>query len=127
MYVISKQFAFSASHFIGGLPDDHKCSRRHGHNYIVEIVCQAGELDSRGFVVDYGDLAPIKHYVDSTLDHRDLNEVLGHNKTTAEVLAKHIFDLFKDRYPLAVVRVSETPKTWAEYHATMAPPVMAEG
>src|SRR5262249_12296187 len=35
MYTITKRFAFSASHIIGGLLPDHPCGRLHGHNYEV--------------------------------------------------------------------------------------------
>ena len=41
MYTITKRFAFSASHIIGGLPNGHPCARLHGHNYEVEVVLQA--------------------------------------------------------------------------------------
>src|SRR5215468_9371730 len=34
-YTISKFFEFSAAHHLTGLPDDHPCSRVHGHNYVV--------------------------------------------------------------------------------------------
>ncbi|TIL33265.1 MAG: 6-carboxytetrahydropterin synthase QueD, partial [Mesorhizobium sp.] len=48
--------------------------------------------------------------------HRHLNDVLGHEKVTAECLARHFYEWCKARLPqTAAVRVSETPKTWAEY------------
>src|SRR5712691_5223799 len=49
MYTITKRFAFSASHIIGGLPADHRCARLHGHNYEVEVVLQSATLDPIGF------------------------------------------------------------------------------
>ncbi|CCV05776.1 conserved hypothetical protein [Mesorhizobium metallidurans STM 2683] len=65
---------------------------------------------------DYHDLAPLKRYIDESLDHRHLNEVLGHEQVTAEYLARHFYEWCKARLPeTAAVRVSETPKTWAEY------------
>ncbi|RWE22340.1 MAG: 6-carboxytetrahydropterin synthase [Mesorhizobium sp.] len=116
MYTIAKRFAFSASHVIGGLPADHPCSRLHGHNYEVEIVLQSAELDPVGFVRDYRELSELKSLIDNTLDHRHLNEVLGHDRTTSEVIAKWIYDWCCERWPeVAAVRISETPKTWAEY------------
>ncbi|MEI9420765.1 6-carboxytetrahydropterin synthase [Mesorhizobium sp. Cs1299R1N1] len=116
MYTIAKRFAFSASHVIGGLPAEHPCSRLHGHNYEVEVVLQSAELDPVGFVRDYRALSEIKALIDNTLDHRHLNEVLGHDRTTSEVIAKWLFDWCSERWPeVAAVRISETPKTWAEY------------
>jgi len=115
MYTITKQFNFSASHQLDFLPDGHQCKRLHGHNYIVEVELQSEVLNRYNFVVDYGELKPLKLYIDKTLDHRHLNDVLNVD-TTAENLAKHLFDLAKSRWPqVSAVRVSETPKTWAEY------------
>ena len=116
MYIIAKRFAFSASHVIGGLPADHPCARLHGHNYEVEIVLESAGLDTVGFIRDYRELAALKAFIDDTLDHRHLNEVLGHDRTTSEVIARWLFDWCRERWPeVAAVRVSETPKTWAEY------------
>ena len=116
MYQITKQFHFSASHQLIGLAEGHPCARLHGHNYIVEIELQATELNSDGFVRDYHDLADLKTYIDDTLDHRHLNEVLGDDKVTAEQMAKHLYDWCRTRWAeTSAIRISETPKTWAEY------------
>jgi len=116
MYRITKQFHFSASHQLMGLADDHPCARLHGHNYIVEVELQAAQLNGVGFVRDYHELADLKAYIDDELDHRHLNEVLGDETVTAERLAKHLFDWCKSRWvETSAVRISETPKTWAEY------------
>jgi 6-pyruvoyltetrahydropterin/6-carboxytetrahydropterin synthase len=116
MYTIAKRFAFSASHSIGGLPADHPCARLHGHNYEVELILQAAVLDPIGFVRDFGELACVRDFIDATLDHRHLNEVLGHDRTTCEVISRWLYDWCKPHLPEVVaVRVSETPCTWAEY------------
>jgi 6-pyruvoyltetrahydropterin/6-carboxytetrahydropterin synthase len=115
LYTISKRFTFSASHIIDGLPEGHQCSRLHGHNYVVEVVLAAEQLDAVGFVVDYGELKPLKQVIDSELDHRHLNDVLP-GATTAEAIARFLFDRARALWPQTVaVRVSETPTTWAEY------------
>lgn len=114
MYRIKKRFSFSASHIIEGLPEGHKCSRLHGHNYEVELVLQSEELDEVGFVVDYGDLNPFKRFIDETLDHRHLNDILS--PTSAEAIAAFLYKKAKEMWPqTCLVRVSETPRTWAEY------------
>lgn len=118
MFTITKQFAFSASHVLLGLPEGHQCGRLHGHNYIVELVLSGDAPDARGFVIDYGELAPFKRWIDETLDHRHLNDVMGETSSTAENLAAMVFHAissFWPSWPLVAVRVSETPKTWAEY------------
>lgn len=115
MYKISKQFAFSASHILKGLPENHPCSRLHGHNYIITLHLKSAALNAVGFVRDYRELDKIKKYIDDTLDHRHLNDILPFNPT-AENMAKYLFDLFKADIPeLYAVEVSETPKTTAIY------------
>ena len=116
MYRITKDFAFSASHQLVGLPDAHPCARLHGHNYVVQVELSAADLNAHGFVRDYNELAELKAHIDDTLDHRHLNEVFGHGLVTAEFLAKTLYDWCVARWPeVTAVRVSETPKTWAEY------------
>lgn len=115
MYKISKQFEFSAAHQLNGLPDGHPCSRLHGHNYIVIVELESAALNEVGFVRDYGELKVVKEYLDRHFDHKCLNDVMLINPT-AENLARTVFMRFKDEFPeLSAVRVSETPKTWAEY------------
>ncbi|WP_045392264.1 6-pyruvoyl tetrahydropterin synthase family protein [Falsirhodobacter sp. alg1] len=116
MFRITKEFAFSASHQLMDLPPEHQCARLHGHNYIVLIELSARDLDANGFVRDYGELAPLKSYIDDRFDHRHLNDVLDDPMVTAEKLARHLYEWSAARWPeVSAVRVSETPKTWAEY------------
>lgn len=115
MYRIAKEFHFSASHQLAHLAEDHQCARLHGHNYVVTVELAGQALNRDGFVRDYHELAALKHYIDSRFDHRHLNDVLD-GPSTAEAMARHFFDWCQQRWPETVaVRVSETPKTWAEY------------
>lgn len=120
VYQIGKRFTFEAAHRLSGLVDGHKCGRLHGHSYTVEVVLEATELSAPGFVVDFGELAPLKQHLDEHFDHRLLNEVLD-VEPTSENLAKVVFEWCSTHIPLpegaviAAVRVSETATTWAEY------------
>jgi len=117
MYTIQKDFHFSASHQLGGLPSDHQCARLHGHNYIVRVELSSGKLDLSGFILDYGDLRPLKAYIDSKMDHRHLNDVFDF-QTSAENMARHLFEWCAARWPeTSAVSISETPKTWATYRS----------
>ncbi|QIZ37936.1 6-carboxytetrahydropterin synthase QueD [Saccharopolyspora sp. ASAGF58] len=119
-YQIGKRFNFEAAHWLSGLPDGHKCGRLHGHSYAVEVLLAAAELTGPGFVVDFGELAPLKEHLDECYDHQLLNEVLD-VEPTSENLAKLVFDWCGTHIPLpegvviTAVRVSETATTWAEY------------
>jgi 6-pyruvoyltetrahydropterin/6-carboxytetrahydropterin synthase len=116
MFRVTKEFTFSASHQLFGLSSDHPCARLHGHNYVVEIELSGEELNHNGFVRDYRELNAFKLYIDEDVDHRHLNDIFGNDFVTAENMAKQFYDWCKVRWPeVTAVRVSETPKTWAEY------------
>lgn len=116
MYTITKDYHFSASHELKHLPEDHPCARLHGHNYIVQVELSSKSLNQDGFVRDYRELDALKTYIDEKIDHRHLNNIFGDNRVTTEHLARYFYDWCKERWPEVVaVRVSETPKTWAEY------------
>jgi 6-pyruvoyltetrahydropterin/6-carboxytetrahydropterin synthase len=115
MYTISKRFCFSSSHKLDHLPEGHNCRHCHGHNYIAEVVLQSEKLNEHAFVRDYHELAILKEYIDSRLDHSHLNDIFDF-EPTAENIAKHLFDFCKKSWPETVaVRVSETSNTWATY------------
>lgn len=121
---ISKDFDFAASHHLTGLAPEHKCSRLHGHNYVVRLSLAAPSLDATGFVLDYAQLDPFKEWLSTNLDHRDLNEVLpplgGPYQPSAENLALFLSVIARSALSLPehvalAVSVSETPRTWATY------------
>lgn len=118
MYQITKQFSFEASHQLDHMPDGHQCKRLHGHSYRAEVVIESPCLDDRGFCqLDYGELDPFKAYIDEFLDHRHLNDVFPF-RPTAENIAKALFHVARKSSPYVVAcRLSETPKTWAEYRS----------
>jgi 6-pyruvoyltetrahydropterin/6-carboxytetrahydropterin synthase len=116
MFKIRKEFTFSASHQLRGLPETHPCSRLHGHNYIVTVELKSTHVSDIGFVRDYHELDEIKKYIDTKWDHRHLNDQMLDNPT-AENMAQHLFMTFKSQFPeLCAIEVSETPKTNAIYY-----------
>ena len=118
MYTIKKEFHFSASHQLTGLPENHPCSRVHGHNYVVIVCLESRTLNKHGFVKDYRDLDNIKQFIDEQLDHRHLNDCFQH-QPSAEKMAATLYHLFADSYGLAgtlkSVSIKETDKTIATY------------
>ncbi len=116
MFKISKEFSFSAAHSLFGLPEDHPCSRLHGHNYVVTVHLKSDKLNQQGFVRDYNELKIVKEYINTKLDHRNLNDIMAPLNSSAENIAKMLFDTFKSQLPeMYAVEVSETPKTSARY------------
>ncbi len=117
-YVIGKQFTFCAAHHLDRLPPEHECSRVHGHTYTVEVQLTSEHLDSADMVCDFGDLDSMGDHIAATLDHRDLNRALT-VQPTCERIAEHLYRWCRDNLPagqlVTAVRVSESPRTWAEY------------
>lgn len=119
MFKIKKRFEFSASHQLAELPEGHKCRRLHGHNYVVEVELVSEMLNEVGFIRDYGEMELLRTHLDEHYEHRHLNDLMP--QPTAELLAKELFDVCVRWWPETyTVRVSETPKTWAEY----MPPIL---
>jgi len=117
MFTITKTFEFSASHQLLHLPATHKCHRLHGHNYQVILELAAEKLDADGFVVDYGGLSPFKDYLDNSIDHKHLNDLVDF-PPTAELLAEHFYKVARALFPglsIVAVTVKETQKTAARY------------
>jgi len=115
MYKISKKFSFSASHILDQLDKNHPCARMHGHNYVVGFHLKSETLDAYGFVKDYKSLQFVKQYIDDTLDHRHLNDVIP-DYPTSENIAHFLYRRFKPEIPeLYAVEVCETPETSCFY------------
>lgn len=86
MYTVIKKLEISAAHKLD-LPYESPCRNLHGHNWKIEVVCQAEELDGAGMVVDF---AKIKKAVNETFDHKYINNVMVGKNPTAENIAKFI-------------------------------------
>ena len=66
---VSKSIDFCYGHRL--LDYEGKCRHLHGHNGRVEIELEGDRLDSRGMVVDFGDIKKgMKRWIDDNLDHR---------------------------------------------------------
>ena len=106
------------------LHDGH-CSKIHGHNWDIRITFGCKELDSRGFVVDFGKLKYIKKYIEDMLDHACVlswddplyEEIVAPGvyklylveNASCEGLAKHLFEQFSD-----LLHMAEGERTWID-------------
>lgn len=68
MFLISKDYRFSAAHRLEGHP---KCGRLHGHNYLLQVWLAADELED-GMVMDFNDVGSIIKDIVGDMDHRYL-------------------------------------------------------
>ena len=101
MYYLCKKLEIAVSHKLTTDPPT-KCSRLHGHNYVVEIFCRAEALDKNGMVVDFN---LIKQLVHDKLDHYDMNEMFSFNPT-AENIAEWICNQVPCCYKVSLTETS---------------------
>ena len=120
---------------------DGHCRFIHGHNWSFKFTFGCEVLDEKGFVVDFGELKFIRHWLEENLDHafvynmgdteseRILQSFPGQFKPylvescSAEGLAKHAFDQISaqlkahhgDRVTLLSVEVAEDSRNAANY------------
>ena len=111
---IWKDFSFEAAHRLPNVPEDHPCSRMHGHSYRFRLEA-SGDLDpTLGWVMDFAFLGALAdQLILRELDHQTLNDVKGLENPTAEVLALWILErvkLAEIGQRVTAVEVYETPK-----------------
>lgn len=87
MYYIKKKFEVSAAHRLD-LSYESKCTKLHGHNWVITVECRARELNENGMVTDF---SHVKETVMARLDHQIINDVIPGNPT-AENIARWIVD-----------------------------------
>lgn len=97
MYYVKKRIEIAGSHRLS-LDYESKCSKLHGHNWIITIHCKAEELNANGMVTDF---SKIKESVAGYLDHGNFNELLPFNPT-AENIARWICDMVDNCYRVEV-------------------------
>ncbi|MFT5396418.1 MAG: 6-pyruvoyltetrahydropterin/6-carboxytetrahydropterin synthase, partial [Gammaproteobacteria bacterium] len=54
---IYKSFTIEAAHRLPNLPDDHKCSRLHGHSFTIEVHVSGDVDETTGWVMDFADIS----------------------------------------------------------------------
>jgi len=105
MWEITQETTVAAAHQLRFAPGEGE--RLHGHNWRIKAVVRAGELDSRGFVVDFNDLGTMLRALVEPYEHVLLNEIAPFDdlNPTAENLARVVADGLAAKIDDARVRV----------------------
>ena len=106
---IYKAFTIEAAHRLPNLPDDHKCSRLHGHSFRIEIHVSGDVDETTGWVIDFADISAAFKPLFEQLDHHYLNDINGLENPTSENLAKWVWHKLKTKlHLLSSVVIQET-------------------
>ncbi|OGP15812.1 MAG: 6-pyruvoyl tetrahydrobiopterin synthase [Deltaproteobacteria bacterium RIFCSPLOWO2_02_FULL_50_16] len=131
MFKATKEIYFCYGHRL--LNYEGPCKHPHGHNAKADIEIEREILDSRGMVIDFGEIKDIiKKWIDDHLDHKMLlhrsdpllpafqaqNEpvYIFDDNPTAENVARVIYEYGRSQnLAISEVRVWETTTSYATY------------
>lgn len=106
---IFKEFTIEAAHRLPHVPEDHKCSRLHGHSFKIEIHVSGKIQERSGWIMDFADIKKKFQPLYDQLDHHYLNEIKGLENPTSENIACWIWQkLINDLPQLSKIVVRET-------------------
>jgi 6-pyruvoyltetrahydropterin/6-carboxytetrahydropterin synthase len=98
-----------SSHYLSEVPDDHKCSKIHGHRWRIGVKLQmsVANIPEDGMMMDF---AVIKKIIDK-MDHQSLNHFVPN--PTCENLCIYLADEIRKEAPEGVellgISVEESP------------------
>lgn len=120
MYELTVETHFDAAHCLSGYKG--KCSRIHGHTWLVSATVQTSSLDDVGMSVDFKIIRQALESIVAEFDHNVLNDIEPFRdiNPTAENLAKTVFDrmaeaIDSDRARVASVTVGEGTRNRLTY------------
>jgi 6-pyruvoyltetrahydropterin/6-carboxytetrahydropterin synthase len=131
MYRVSREIHFCYGHRL--LDYEGKCRHLHGHNGLAVITLEAPDLDTKGMLVDFGEIKQkVQRWIDGTLDHtmilcrrdpllpilleRGERVYVMDENPTAENIARLIYErAVESGLPVVDVRLWETANCHATY------------
>ena len=78
---IFKEFQVEAAHRLPNLPENHKCSRLHGHSFRIAVHVSGEPGKDSGWVMDFADIKRAFRPLFERLDHHYLNDIEGLENT----------------------------------------------
>lgn len=135
MSVLQSEFSFDSAHFLKG--HDGKCKNLHGHRWRVVVSIQ-GEVikegPKKGMIIDFTDFKNYLKKIEETLDHKFLVEdgslqdttltalenegfeiITVPFRTTAENMAKWLYEGISEDFNVVCVKIYETPNNCFMY------------
>ena len=109
-WILKVRDRFQAAHYLKGYKG--KCENVHGHTFHVEVHVRVTELDEIGIGIDFAEIK--QAMADLLPDHTLLNEIYDFNPT-AENIARRLYDVLKQAFPVQSVTVWESEDASATY------------
>ena len=120
MYRLMIKTSFAAAHNLINYQGD--CENLHGHNWRVEVVVAAKELDKAGLGIDFKILKKQTNFLLDELDHKYLNDLtpFKNNSPSSENISRYLFErlcktLNNENINVEQVNVWESENACASY------------
>lgn len=110
-----KGLAWSSGHYV---PDNDKCRHFHGHDYSLDIIIDAGDVESTGMVIDFTLLKKIIKPIINEMDHKfmipESDAVESRRDGMIDIVVRNVY---KGTMPEDDVFILPYPADTAEYIA----------
>ena len=120
MYRLMIKTSFAAAHDLINYQGD--CENLHGHNWRVEVVVAAKELDKAGLGIDFKILKKQTNSLLDELDHKYLNDLtpFQNNSPSSENISRYLFErlsetLNNENITVEKINVWESENACASY------------
>lgn len=115
-FELKVQYRIEAARSLNYLPENHPCSRVHGHSFLITLTLFGPWNEELAWMMDYHDIEVQVHPILNKLDHQYLNSIPGLEKPTSESLCVYLYEQIKPLIPeLQKVTIAETPTTECSY------------
>lgn len=114
---IWRRYRFEAAHQLPNVPAGHQCGRMHGHGF--EVILHANQsLDANtNMGIDFSQMDAFWQPLHKQLDYHCLNDIVGLENPTSEMLALWIWERLKPEFEqLSWVTVYETHTSGCHYN-----------
>jgi len=120
MYRLMIKTSFAAAHNLINYQGD--CENLHGHNWRVEVVVSAKELDKAGLGIDFKILKKQTNSLLDELDHKYLNDLtpFKNDSPSSENISRYLFErltetLNNENITVEKINVWESENACASY------------
>lgn len=111
-----REFTIEAGRYLPAISADHPCARMHGHTFVVQVHVMGPVQKDTGWIMDFAELDDKIQTIREELDHKVLNDVIGLENPTTELMARWIWDrLARDLSGLSKVVIQENPQSGCIY------------